>query len=144
MDLERTRRVKIYLSGPIFSQAEIEWAGRLKGIIEESFAPVAEVVWPHEIASGHPENIFRKNMQALDQCTIVVAILDGPQVDDGTAWEAGYHYARGGQVLGIRTDFRNAGEAPQSRANAMIEFSCTCIVNSIDQLLLKLKETLEA
>jgi nucleoside 2-deoxyribosyltransferase len=129
MDLERTNRVRIYLSGPIFSQAEIEWARHVKGMIEKSFAPGAEVIW--------------ENMRALDQCQIVVAILDGPQVDDGTAWEVGYHYARGGKVLGIRTDFRNAGEAPESWANAMIEFSCVCIVNSPDQLLLKLKELLE-
>ncbi len=137
------KKVKIYLSGPIFSQAEIEWAGRVKGLIEESFAPRVEVVWPHEIASGTPKNVFMQNLQALDQCKVVVAILDGPQVDDGTAWEVGYQYARGGRALGIRTDFRNAGEAPQSRANAMVEFSCICIVNSLDQLLLKLKELLE-
>ncbi len=143
MELEITNQLKIYLSGPVFSQAEIEWAGRVKNLIEESFASKAEVIWPHEIASGPPENIFRENLHALDRCPIVIAILDGPQVDDGTAWEVGYHYARGGHVLGIRTDFRNAGEAPQSRANAMIEFSCTCIVSSLDQLLLKLKELLE-
>lgn len=140
---DNVKKVKIYLSGPIFSQAEIEWAGRLKGLIEESFAPRIEVVWPHEIASGPPADIFRQNLLALDRCPIVVAILDGPQVDDGTAWEVGYHYARGGRVLGIRTDFRNAGESPQSRANAMIEFSCICIVNSPDQLLLNLEKMLE-
>lgn len=143
MDLERTNRVRIYLSGPIFSQAEIEWARQVKGLIEKSFASRAEVIWPHEIASGPREGIFRENMRALDQCQIVVAILEGPQVDDGTAWEVGYHYARGGKVLGIRTDFRKAGESPESWANAMIEFSCVCIVNNPDQLLLKLKELLE-
>ncbi|HSD58410.1 MAG TPA: nucleoside 2-deoxyribosyltransferase [Methanotrichaceae archaeon] len=143
MDLERTRRVRIYLSGPIFSQAEIEWARRVKGLIEKSFASRVEVIWPHEIASGPPENIFRENLRVLDQCPIVVAILDGPQVDDGTAWEVGYHYARGGKVLGIRTDFRKAGEGPESWANAMVEFSCICIVSSIDQLILKLNELLE-
>lgn len=137
------KKVKIYLSGPIFSQAEIKWAGRVKGLIEVSFASRVDVIWPHEIASGPPENIFLQNLQALDKCPIVVAILDGPQVDDGTAWEVGYQYARGGRVIGIRTDFRNAGEAPWSRANAMVEFSCVCIVTSLDQLLLKLREMLE-
>jgi nucleoside 2-deoxyribosyltransferase len=136
-------RLRIYLSGPIFSQAEIEWAGRVKSLIEKSFASRVEVVWPHEIASGPPDKIFRENLQALDKCPIVVAILDGPQVDDGTAWEVGYHYASGGKVLGIRTDFRNAGEALQSKTNAMVEFSCICIVDSTDQLLLKLKDLLE-
>ncbi|MDM7912470.1 MAG: hypothetical protein QUS09_05170, partial [Methanotrichaceae archaeon] len=59
------KNVKIYLSGPIFSQAEIEWARQVKGLIETSFAPQAEVIWPHEIASGSPENIFRENMRCL-------------------------------------------------------------------------------
>ncbi len=139
-DSKGTPRTMIYLSGPIFSQAEIEWAGRVKSLIEKRFKSRVDVVWPHEIASGPPEKIFRDNLQALDQCPIVIAILDGPQVDDGTAWEVGYHYARGGKVLGIRTDFRNAGEAPQSRTNAMVEFSCICIVDSIDQLLSKLSD----
>jgi nucleoside 2-deoxyribosyltransferase len=143
MNSEGAHRVRIYLSGPIFSQAEIEWAGRVKGLMEKSFASRAEVIWPHEIASGPPEKIFRDNLRALDNCSIVVAILDGSQVDDGTAWEVGYHYASGGKVLGIRTDFRNAGEAPQSRTNAMVEFSCICIVDSIDLLLLELKHLLE-
>jgi nucleoside 2-deoxyribosyltransferase len=143
MELSSTQKTRIYLSGPIFSQAEIEWAGRLKSQMEERFASRIEVIWPHEISSGPPEKIFGDNLRALDECPIVVAILEGPQVDDGTAWEVGYHFARGGKVLGIRTDFRNAGEAPQSRTNAMVEFSCSCIVESIDQLLLKLRDMLE-
>lgn len=143
MDFNGAQKKRIYLSGPIFSQAEIEWTGRLKSLIEESFASRVEVIWPHEIASGPPEKIFWDNLRALDECPIIIAILEGPQVDDGTAWEVGYHFARGGKVLGIRTDFRNAGEAPQSRINAMVEFSCICIAESIDQLLMKLKGMLE-
>jgi nucleoside 2-deoxyribosyltransferase len=142
MDFKGTHKARIYLSGPIFSQAEIEWAGRVKSLIEMAFAARVEVIWPHEIASGPPEKIFQDNLLALDKCPIIIAILDGPQVDDGTAWEIGFHYARGGKVLGIRTDFRNAGESPKSRVNAMVEFSCACIVNSVDQLLLKLDEML--
>jgi nucleoside 2-deoxyribosyltransferase len=36
---------------------------------------------------------------------MVIAILDGPQVDDGTAWEIGYFYARKSseqKIVGIR------------------------------------------
>lgn len=49
---------------------------------------------------------------------MVIAVLDGPIVDDGTAWETGCYYApRRGKVIGIRTDFRRAGESEGSRIN---------------------------
>ena len=59
-------------------------------------------------------------MQALNQCDLMVAILDGAQVDDGTAWEIGFFFSQGKKILGIRTDFRRAGESEKSRVNLMI------------------------
>jgi nucleoside 2-deoxyribosyltransferase len=132
---------KVYLSGPLFSRAEIEWGSQIKAAILELGV---EVIWPHEIASGSPEEIFRANLAGLDRCNIIVAILDGAQVDDGTAWEMGYHYSRGKKIIGIRTDFRKAGETNSSKVNAMIERSCQEIVGSLDNLVLTLKEILEA
>jgi nucleoside 2-deoxyribosyltransferase len=131
---------KIYLAGPLFSQAERDWAGRLKALVEASFSQV-QVLWPHEFpAEG--ENIFGVNVENLEECQLMIAILDGPQVDDGTAWEMGYHYARSRTILGIRTDFRRAGEHEGSIVNAMIQSCCLCIVNSPDQLLSRLAEIL--
>jgi nucleoside 2-deoxyribosyltransferase len=135
---------KIYLSGPLFSQAEIEWGSQIKAGIIGILGDRAEVIWPHEITSGSPEEIFQANLQALDRCNIMVAILDGAHVDDGTAWEMGYHYSRGKRIIGIRTDKRKAGETNSSKVNAMIEFSCQGIVGSLDDLILVLKEILEA
>jgi nucleoside 2-deoxyribosyltransferase len=137
-------KVKVYLSGPLFSWAEIDCGRRIKVGILEKLGERIEVVWPHEIAAGSPIEIFQSNLKALDECKIVVAILDGPQVDDGTAWEIGYHYARGGKVVGIRTDFRKAGEAALSKVNAMVEGSCVDIVSTLDLLVSKLKEILDS
>ncbi len=42
---------------------------------------------------------------------MVIAFLDGPQADDGTAWEIGYFYAQKSpeqKIIGIRTEFRRA------------------------------------
>jgi nucleoside 2-deoxyribosyltransferase len=135
---------KIYLSGPLFSQAEIDWGSQIKEGISESLGDKVEVIWPHEIAYGSPEQIFQINTHALDQCNIMVAILDGPQVDDGTAWEMGFHFSRGRKIIGIRTDFRKAGETNSSKVNAMIERSCQEIVGSLDDLISALEEILEA
>jgi len=77
--------------------------------------------------------------EALDRADLVVAWLDGTQVDDGTAWEVGYAHAKGKQVHGIRTDFRQAGDTSHSIVNAMVEASCLSITRSIPDLLHALK-----
>ena len=78
-------------------------------------------------ACALPEQIFQANLQALSECDVMVAMLDGPQVDDGTAWEMGYFFMQGKKILGIRTDLRRAGETDNSRVNLMIECSCQAI-----------------
>ncbi len=134
-------KAKIYLSGPLFSQAEIEWASKIKSSIESQIE--ADVIWPHEIASGSSKEIFEANLRALMGCDIMIAILDGPQVDDGTAWEIGYFYSLGKRILGIRTDFRRAGETPQSKVNIMLEQSCLSIKENLEQLMMELKRILD-
>jgi nucleoside 2-deoxyribosyltransferase len=134
-------KAKIYLAGPLFSQAERDWAEKLKALVEASFSQV-QVLWPHEFPLK-AKNVFRVNLENLEECQLMIAILDGPQVDDGTAWEMGYHYARGREILGIRTDFRRAGEHEGSIVNAMIQGCCLCIVDSPDQLLLRLEPLLD-
>ncbi|MGA2227591.1 MAG: nucleoside 2-deoxyribosyltransferase [Syntrophobacteraceae bacterium] len=39
------------------------------------------------------EEIFSRCKSHLDGADIVIALLDGSQVDDGTAWEIEYFYA---------------------------------------------------
>ncbi len=73
--------------------------------------------------------------KALDDCDLVVALLDGTQVDDGTAWEIGYAYARNIPVYGIRTDMRFGGELPGGQVNAMIAGSCLAIASSRQELI---------
>jgi nucleoside 2-deoxyribosyltransferase len=58
-------------------------------------------------------------------------------VDDGTAWEIGYLYAKkspGQKIIGIGTDFRRAGESEDAVVGAMIECSCDGIVRSREEV----------
>ena len=73
----------------------------------------------------------------------MVAILDGPQVDDGTAWEIGYFFSQGKKILGIRTDFRRAGESEKSRVNLMIECSCVMVASCTEDLYSELERLLD-
>ena len=134
---------KIYLSGPLFSRGEIAWGERVKRFLEDRLDGVL-IIWPHEIVPclALPLQIFQANLQALKEADIMVAMLDGPQVDDGTAWEIGYFFMQGKKILGIRTDFRRAGETDNSRVNLMIECSCQGISSSLEELASDLKRLL--
>ena len=50
------------------------------------------------------------NRQLLDRCGAVFAVLDGTDVDSGTAAEIGYAAALGRPVVGWRSDLRQTGE----------------------------------
>ena len=103
------------------------------------------VIWPHEIVpcSSGKKEIFETNIAALNEADIMVALLDGPQVDDGTAWEVGYFFSQKKKILGIRTDFRRAGETETSRVNLMIECSCLALVSDLDELVRELQRILD-
>jgi nucleoside 2-deoxyribosyltransferase len=48
----------------------------------------------------------------LEDSDVEFALLNGSQVDDGTAWEIGYFYAKKspeGKIIGTRADFRRTG-----------------------------------
>ena len=93
--------MKVYLAGPLFSHAEQQWHLHFKKALEEAGHTV---VWPGELFSDDdverwgddaPRRIMETDRDALLSCEIVVALLDGAQVDDGTAWEIGFACARG-------------------------------------------------
>src|SRR3990172_1385249 len=108
----------VYLAAPLFSEAELDFNRRLKD--EEH----------------RQEIIFNKNMAGLENSDIIVAVIDGTDVDSGTAWEIGYAYAKGKPVLGLRTDFRTLGI--EGTVNLMIE-SSVILCKSIPELLNRLK-----
>jgi nucleoside 2-deoxyribosyltransferase len=78
-----------------------------------SAALVSFVFWRNQRLGEKAQfEIFYRCKSHLDYVDMVIALLDGSQVDDGTAWEIGYFHARKSpeqKILGIRTDFRWAG-----------------------------------
>ena len=136
----------IYLAGPLFSHADQAWHRSTKARIQAEAGHT--VVWPFELfdqaeiaawGDDAPLRVMEQCRDALAGCSLVVALLDGAQVDDGTAWEIGYAHARGIPVIGVRTDFRSSGDVPGALVNAMVHASCEVIVRSADQLLEVLK-----
>lgn len=63
-----------------------------------------------------------------------MAVLDGAQVDDGTAWEIGWAHARSIPVYGLRTD-RRVSQQPDEPVNLMIVESLRRLCRSVEELL---------
>jgi nucleoside 2-deoxyribosyltransferase len=74
----------------------------------------ALAVLDHEVAHA--------NHRALDGADAVVAVLDGADVDSGTAAEIGYAFARDKPVIGYRGDFRLAGDNEGAIVNLQVEY----------------------
>ena len=127
----------IYQAGPLFTEAEQTWHKALSARLKASGY---NVIWPGNLLTDEQiQNaganastlIFDTCRVGIERCTCVVALLDGTQVDDGTAWEIGYAYARGLPIYGIRTDFRHAGETRHS----MIEGCLSGLAKNVEELL---------
>jgi nucleoside 2-deoxyribosyltransferase len=62
------------------------------------------------------------NRAAIDAADGVVAVLDGTDVDSGTAAEIGYAFARGKLIVGYRGDFRLSADNEGSIVNLQVEY----------------------
>jgi nucleoside 2-deoxyribosyltransferase len=105
-----------------------------------------EIIFPHDsitreeierLGANAKTGIFQRCKSYIDDADIVIALLDGSQLDDGTAWEMGYFYPKKSpekKIIGIRIDCRRAGEREDAVVNA-IECSCDWIVRSKEELL---------
>ena len=66
--------------------------------------------------------IGKTNADAIKAGDLVVAVLDGTDVDSGTASEIGYAFAFDKQILGYRGDFRLSADNECSTVNRQVEY----------------------
>jgi nucleoside 2-deoxyribosyltransferase len=67
--------------------------------------------------------IAHQNCKHLDAVDGVLAVLDGPDVDSGTASEIGYAFGLGGKIInGYRGDLRQAGENEGCIVNLQVQY----------------------
>ena len=128
--------MKVYLAGPLFTPYEREFidrcAAQLRGAGFEVFVP-----HEHELAldgTVTAERIFAKDWEALSEANAVLAILDGPMIDDGAACEIGIFHAlmrsdaskKG--IVGLVTDLRaTRGTEREGEARGLNLFVVGCI-----------------
>ena len=128
--------MKIYFAGPLFTPYE-------RGFIDECAAQLRaagfDVFVPHEHelaldGTVTAERIFAKDWAALSEANAVLAILDGPMIDDGTACEIGIFYglmrsdpSKKG-IVGLVTDLRALRDSErEGEARGLNLFVVGCI-----------------
>ncbi len=102
--------MKLYFAGPLFTMPERIWNAKVTSALR---AAGHEVFLPQEQEPGkNGPGIFATDVGGIDWADGLVAIMDGPDPDSGTAWEVGYAFGTGKPVVLVRTDFRAlAGDA---------------------------------
>lgn len=137
--------MKIYLAGPLFTQAERRWNRELAAALMK-FKPDLQIILPQdaevEFRDGRPNfgAIFKRNLVSIESSDAIVAILDGSDSDSGTAWECGYAYAKGKPVIGVRTDLRASED---ENLNAMLSRSSDVVFQeSLNEDIVELSETI--
>jgi nucleoside 2-deoxyribosyltransferase len=127
---------QVYVAGPLFNEGERWFDEQIEAVVQaagfSTFLPHRDGVEGKQKAAGNLKAIFEEDRAAIEAAQVVVANLNGINVDDGTAWEIGYAYARGKYLIGVRTDWRQG--FPNQQVNLMIEESVKVMVRSLDEL----------
>jgi hypothetical protein len=126
--------VRIYVAGALFSEAERAWldglASRLRAEGFDPFVPHEKFDDRAKLAELTPAEVYRVDTEGLRAADVLLAWLDGPSIDDGTACEIGMfaelvhrEQTRYLGVVGLVTDLRlqrRRGKAPGDGLNLFV------------------------
>lgn len=121
--------MNLYLAGPLFTQSERRWMRELAQLLIGAghgvFLPQDDAQAPLLRDPPDFHGAFDLCRDAVDRSDALVAVLDGPDTDSGTAWECGYAYARLKPIVAVRTDFRGGED---SGLNLMLRRSADALI----------------
>ena len=155
--------MRVYLAGPLgFSEAGMAFhkksivgaltalnheildpwqltpASKIEPILQMPYGEPKRAAW----AALNPE-IGRNNAKAIESCDVVFAVLDGTDVDSGTASEIGYAFALGKRILGYRGDFRLSADNEGSMVNLQVEYFIRTSGGEIFKTIAELPEAIQ-
>ena len=136
-----TEKTRIYLASPLgFAESTrgfmVELIGRLFEVVnvvnpwdDTSFAADFERTQALTDINERREHFHRinlgigaKNERMIRSVDALVAVLDGVDVDSGTAGEIGFAYGLGKKAFGLRTDFRMTGDNEAAGINLQLRY----------------------
>lgn len=134
------RRLQVYLAGPLFSEAELEFNRRVTEAIEgyvDVFLPqrdggrLTDLVFKGVDARMAYRSIYDRDVQALREADVLLLVMDGRAIDEGAAFELGYAVALNKPCFGLQTDTRRL--LPLGN-NPMIQVPLKAVFGSIPQV----------
>ena len=106
--------MKIYLASPFFNEEELEIYRRVITALRaegyEVYVPQEHTIENAWILSNEDwaRQVFVEDCYAIDDCEVVMVLNFGLYSDSGTAWEAGYAFAKGKTVVQVLCGGENA------------------------------------
>lgn len=134
----------IYVASPLFSEMERDYINKVVDIVSKrlKLSSLDDFYIPHrdnKYNENYESEIYDHNIEYLNRCDIMIAILDGKDVDSGTAFEIGYFTTSDKPILGLLTDKRSYENGGLNlKLNTMMFGSCKyglMIFSDLDDLI---------
>ena len=129
----------IYLAAPFFTKEEIE-------VYKETVTYLRRAGYNVYVPREHPipdgwlmenklwgKKVFDNDVQAIKKCDTVVTLMWGMYSDAGTAWEQGYAYALGKNIIQVIVDTNGRNNREQD-ISLMTQNGCTRVMKLSDLL----------
>lgn len=133
-------RSTAYLAAPLFTIGERQFNAELCKHLEpflDVYLPQRDgILLSERLALGEDRvavsrSIYEKDLEVIRQSDYLIAIIDGPAVDDGVAFELGFAAGIGIPCVGLQTDSRRG---PGYFRNPMWDQAFDHLTNSIEEL----------
>jgi len=119
---------RVYLAAPFFNLAERWVVEEVRNQLVDMGMPVFSPL--HEIGEGPGEIVAPQDLAGLDECQVVLAILNGS--DAGTVFEVGYAVAKGIPVVALAQNMRPEDlKMPQGTGCTIVGDLATAIYQAI-------------
>lgn len=135
------RRLKIYLAGPLFSDAEQRFNVMVASSLEnwvDVYLPqrdgglISEMIHDGISADVAVQRVFRGDLDAIREADCLIAVLDGRAIDEDVAFELGVAYSQSKRCVGIQTDSRRLASWGN---NPMITGALELVLHSVEELM---------
>lgn len=136
------KKPKIYLAGPLFSDAERTFNEMLTLTLEDLvdvYLPqrdgglMSEMIHSGMSSDMAARRVFHGDIKAIHEADYLIAILDGRAIDEGVAFELGFAFSLSKRCVGIQTDSRRLASWGN---NPMITGALENVFHSVGDLLL--------
>lgn len=140
--------MKIYIAAPLFNEMERSRNLRVDFILSslghKTYLPQKDAGNAYEIITENKKmenkvrkDLFKKDINALNWCDVILCLFDGRVPDEGTIFELGYCYAKKKLCFGLKTD--NRAMDNRGRDNIMIEHGISRLFRSENDLQIFMK-----